>query len=525
MMKRKNLLLWVVGILLLLKCNILFAGKYQFTHQAILNNILSYRNGLSGFDHSATEYTQNCLHALKLFQQEPQNPPELIVWLQSCQNADGGFGKYPGEMSDIVSTFYAIHALRLLNAYPLNRLGAKNYIDSCQIMEADLLWPAGGYGYNPGDGKANSTLEATMYAVWALKLLGYNPQNINEVINFINSHQLSNGAYTALPMPLGSMAPGISLCCWWAGVALDCLNLEPPNKAGFIAFVRSLQTSNGGFKMMADDDQTFVFSTYHAIHALKTVNSAPFNVQNAVSYLQKCELPNGGFKYQLQATKPDYLSTYNGIYALNILSYAPKYQDAHIRWLLECQNSDFAFGSGSTGESNMFATYFSLLGLEYLNEPLFPVGSICDWVLSCEQKMGSFGMGFGIVPGGSGRVEYTHYAYYILKKFGRENESNSYAWVGGCRKPLDPDYPEDGDGGFASTQDDKTPSNKDTYHACMMYDILDKTINDIPQLKTYVNGCQTQSGGFANDKGKTLVKMAYSFYATSTLKWVNSQPT
>ncbi len=499
------------------------AGNYPFTHDQMYSDIMSFRNGNGAFDASQMTYNDYCVHGLRLLQRVPNYQEDLIVWIQSCQNPDGGFGEYPGATSDMTSTYFAIHSLKVLGASVLDPEAARNFIDSCQVMEGDWSWPAGGYAYTPGEGKGYSILEATMYAIWGLRFLGYQPQNLQALIDFINAHQVNDGGFGIMPLPLGSLFPSMAMSCYWGALCCEGLNMEPPDKQAFINFCRSLQLGDGGFEILKGDGNSYTMACYWVIHALNTVNSLPSNLMGAVNYIQGLEKQTGGIRFGKDYSSVDPMSTYMGIFALQLMTFNARYINAHINYFHGCQNQDNAFGPFSGGESAMPHSYYCSLGLSWLGETIFPPTSYINWVMSCEDSFGPFPAGFGYMPGGAGQVKYSHYAYFILDSFGQASQSASYGWVGGCRAPLDPDDPEGEMGGFTSDQDDDNPSLEDTYHGCMVYDIVNKNPGDIEGLTTYVLGCQTESGGFGWDMGKSLASMEHTFHGVMCLNFINAE--
>lgn len=63
-------------------------------------------------------YTWAAVKALQLLSVKPTNVQSCIQYLISLRNADGGFGNRPGLHSTPMSTFYAIDALKTLDAFP-----------------------------------------------------------------------------------------------------------------------------------------------------------------------------------------------------------------------------------------------------------------------------------------------------------------------------------------------------------------------------------------------------------------------
>jgi hypothetical protein len=86
----------------------------------------------------------------------------LLSWLRSCQNPDGGFGFLPGTTSFMENVHTCLRILALLEAAPLNPAGAERF-----IMNA---WTKGG-GFARKNGGA-PFLDATRHAVASLSILG-----------------------------------------------------------------------------------------------------------------------------------------------------------------------------------------------------------------------------------------------------------------------------------------------------------------------------------------------------------------
>lgn len=104
-------------------------------------------------------YAQDALSAQKKL------TAETITWLQACQLKNGGFTHQPnpqiGVNDDVIYTWAGIKALELLGAKPANVQSTINYLIS--LRNAD-----GGFGDRPG---LHSTPVATFYAIDALKEL------------------------------------------------------------------------------------------------------------------------------------------------------------------------------------------------------------------------------------------------------------------------------------------------------------------------------------------------------------------
>lgn len=86
---------------------------------------------------------------------------DLIAWIRSCQNPDGGFGFLPGTTSYMENVHSCLRALALLKAGPADPAGAKGF-----ILRA---WTASG-GFARKNGGA-PFLNATWHAVASLSHL------------------------------------------------------------------------------------------------------------------------------------------------------------------------------------------------------------------------------------------------------------------------------------------------------------------------------------------------------------------
>ncbi len=62
-------------------------------------------------------YTWAAVKSLHILQQKPLNEKACVTYLLSLRNTDGGFGNRPGLSSTPMSTYYAIDALKELNAF------------------------------------------------------------------------------------------------------------------------------------------------------------------------------------------------------------------------------------------------------------------------------------------------------------------------------------------------------------------------------------------------------------------------
>ena len=86
---------------------------------------------------------------------------QIIRWVQSSQNGDGGFGFYPETTSYIENTYCGLEILSKLDSSPLQVELCRKYILSCQTK-------SGGFGRAPA---SFPFIESTYYALAGLFLL------------------------------------------------------------------------------------------------------------------------------------------------------------------------------------------------------------------------------------------------------------------------------------------------------------------------------------------------------------------
>lgn len=126
----------------------------------------SYNNAPTSFGGDGNILnTHNVISSLKALAKVIPAKNQLVKWLQDCQDEKGGFTHQPSpelaKKPDIIYTWAAIKTLQELGAKPLDTKKATGYILSCQDYN-------GGFGNKPG---LIATPMSTYYAVDALRSL------------------------------------------------------------------------------------------------------------------------------------------------------------------------------------------------------------------------------------------------------------------------------------------------------------------------------------------------------------------
>jgi len=101
------------------------SGSFNQASPAVVAWINKCQLGNGGFTHQPepeigrndeVAYTWAAVKSLDLFSAKPQDSMACIQYLLSLRNSDGGFGNRPGFPSTPMATFYAVDALKTLNA-------------------------------------------------------------------------------------------------------------------------------------------------------------------------------------------------------------------------------------------------------------------------------------------------------------------------------------------------------------------------------------------------------------------------
>lgn len=173
-------------------------------------------------------YTQMAVLALKELNAKPRDPDKCLAWLNSLQNADGGFGDRPGWASRLYSTYYAVHALAALTGDPASAIRRKDLTETItpipentyQIFQAHLKGPSGagemvdaaaqrkfnllGVKTNTPNGSKATVEEARAYAKdkgHAIELIA-NPENYAHKLHWLGGHPGHHGSNWLIPPDL-----------------------------------------------------------------------------------------------------------------------------------------------------------------------------------------------------------------------------------------------------------------------------------------------------------------------------------
>ncbi|MDD1777426.1 MAG: terpene cyclase/mutase family protein [Candidatus Helarchaeota archaeon] len=266
------------------------------------------------------ESTFQALYILNAYSQLAEvNENALIKWVNSCRNADHGYGNtnHTAVVSDITSTYYATWILDLFDRSLDNR--TDEWVVACRNISSSF-----------GDEiNGTATLSATYYALETL---------------YLNNTNLK--AY--------------NVSTW----ILERQNIIP-SSLGYGGFATDRNSSNMG-------------ATWAAIGAVKRLNTGGYLLEPLISWINRSQNTVsyddnfGAFSTKPTETDWSLLNTYTAIHSLQMLgtSYLARINlSATLDWLITLQNADGGFRVNSfTGASSLSATYYAFRTLELVNQ-------------------------------------------------------------------------------------------------------------------------------------------------------------
>ena len=157
---------------------------------------------------------------------------KTIEWLKSCQNADGGFGNFPGAKVSMAD--YTVAAVASLSEFysemPNDRSKCIDWMKSCQNDDS-------AFGRVPGD---TSFADYTCSALAALYTLGVYLKNVSKIIGWLKSCGNEDGGFgrrQGEPSDVDSTASCVS--------GLSILGEKPDDPYRIIKYIHSLRCPQG----------------------------------------------------------------------------------------------------------------------------------------------------------------------------------------------------------------------------------------------------------------------------------------
>ncbi|MHA1267070.1 MAG: prenyltransferase/squalene oxidase repeat-containing protein [Candidatus Helarchaeota archaeon] len=323
----------------------------------------------------------------------------ITRFIELCWNStDGGFAAFPGNASDITSTYYGVAALSLLDynftaSTVINLTKLLNFIGNSQ--QAD-----GGIGARP---ELQSTFQSAHHAIATLNLLGaISPINLTLLYSWFLAHRAINGLF-------GDIL--VEAQYWGVASAFLSEKENSLNSSSIVAFLEECQNPAGGFGAIPNSTSSVV-DTYAAIETLRSLGGlSQINRTAAINWLQSLQTQEGGFAayigidaflqsyapiygfftdFMLDETKPSTEASFFALASLKRLQANPLNQTSLKLWLLSAQNADGGFPFTIGIRSDAVSTFYSVQALDLLNLEPFSSQDAVDFLKGCQMSDGGF---------------------------------------------------------------------------------------------------------------------------------------
>ncbi len=420
--------------------------------------------------------TYNVIKALTLLGGEIPNLSDVINYLRDHQNYDGGFGYQTNREAGIFWDSTSIHTnrgilgLTILEEVPDLREDAIDFL-------LNLQGTNGGFGQMPGD---PGTVAYTYNAIFALKALGVQIPNQDDIVQFVMNNQLDSGGYIEYDLDskaglhtsywalrvLGLLGaqydgsrvvdfarnfiesrldggfgeyPGFGSTARYSFDAVSVLNLigrYPQDRKAIVDYLQVLRNEDGGF---GENGLSSVETTYRVVLTLQLLGEPVQDLESIAKFIRRSQNNDGGFGFSSgYVSRGSY--TYRAIRVLDILGYQPINTEGAITYLRSLENDDGGFGNYfGEGDSDLGSTYRAIRGLSILNSGPLDVDSTEDFILSSMNIDGGFRRSPDDVvsPANLSKSIYTYDAILGLNYLGRplQDREQTYEFLISLRNP------------------------------------------------------------------------------------------
>ncbi len=240
----------------------------------------------------------------------------LTNWVNSCRNADFGYGNTPDSLSEIYSTYYA--------CWILNNFNEKIETHTYEWV-ADCQNESGGFGNKPN---MSENVYATYFGIETLIINGTDLTN-NSLSTWLIGRQNTNDSSEGYG---GFATDGTSSNMWatWAAMgsiarlkSINNITVEP-----LVSWLNSSQNLNiyeedyGAFSSKPEESDYSVLSTYTAIYSLiqlGTTYLSRINLNSVLNWLLNLQNEDGGFRLNSFDAASSLSASYYVFSILNLL--------------------------------------------------------------------------------------------------------------------------------------------------------------------------------------------------------------
>lgn len=304
----------------------------------------------------------------------------VVRYVESCRKANGAFGPIDQEYTDLAWNYAAVNTLSLLG---------RDESQYAAVLDHGLGSPAG----HGGGGHFQ------FYQQHALRtVLGRPLKPKHDKVAVV--HQGFKIEYYASPYgtkadllfksggrasldPLDAEADVFyyhnlsSLYYLLAGLLVS--GREPAEPQPLVDYILRRQAANGGFAddrtgHGAGDFDAHIAHTQQAVVALQLLGRPVPNRDKIAAFVHSCRLKTGGYRYNPRASlagnEADVYYTQAALGLLGALQVEPLEIEATLGWLNSLQNADGGFGDRPGWRSRLYSTYYAVLALTCLDDPL-----------------------------------------------------------------------------------------------------------------------------------------------------------
>jgi prenyltransferase beta subunit len=296
---------------------------------------------------------------------QASNLHPTAAWVLACRVEGQGFGCFPGDSAFTTRTGMALEILAELGA--LECITGKDelvrWLNSRQQPDGGFMEQSGYYHDKQMPWGSNSALEPTYWALRSFQLLNVEPDNPKSAAEFISARQDDNGGFTAYEYAFGA-APQALYTTFWAVGGLKILGEAVPDSSVVRQWVRSMQDTKGGRGGFSLSNGEWFFSSvagcYYAMRLFDMLGGGPKQPERMREFLlsEYGQEPDGGFEVgHHKGWRQNHYSrvedTYYGVLALELMgkplndldsSRAKRPQSDCASWISCLQNPDGGFG-------------------------------------------------------------------------------------------------------------------------------------------------------------------------------------
>lgn len=220
--------------------------------------------------------------------------PELSEKIRAWTRPLSYLKQYEQHSYPVFQSEISVFNARSLLGLPLDELSPHftEYLDSRRREN-------GSFNNTPATDGGDGHVLNTWWGLQALDLLGRAKEKSAQLIEWLRSCQLPNGAFTWQPKPLFAGVDGVDYT-WGAVRALKLLDAGPSNRTGCVTYLHSLFNEDGGF----GDRPGWAsnpMATYHALDALSALGVLESPRTNRVTATsRRPPLPSGLKVYSIQ---------------------------------------------------------------------------------------------------------------------------------------------------------------------------------------------------------------------------------